>query len=161
LLYGARRNNNFDLYSIPATGGDEKRLTVSLAYDGNPDCSPDGKFIYFNSDRGGNQDIWRIPATGAGPDDSRAQRITKDESEDWFPHPSPNGNSLIFLSFQKGVLGHPRNQPVELREVRLQDSQLTVRTIKKLVGGQGTINANSWAPDSERFAYVRYVVTGK
>jgi hypothetical protein len=25
-----------------------------------------------------------------------------------------------------------------------------------LFGGQGTINVNSWAPDSRRFAFVRY-----
>ena len=25
-------------------------------------------------------------------------------------------------------------------------------------GGQGTINVNSWAPDSKRFAYVAYPV---
>jgi hypothetical protein len=30
------------------------------------------------------------------------------------------------------------------------------RTILKLFGGQGTINVNSWAPDSKHFAYVRY-----
>ena len=30
------------------------------------------------------------------------------------------------------------------------------RTILKIFGGQGTINVNSWAPDSKRFAYVRY-----
>lgn len=30
------------------------------------------------------------------------------------------------------------------------------RTIVELFGGQGTINVNSWSPDSEKFAYVSY-----
>jgi len=63
----AQRNGNFDLYRVPANGGDEVRLTVSPGYDDGPDFSPDGKWIYFNSDRGGSWDIWRIPPCGAGP----------------------------------------------------------------------------------------------
>ena len=31
-------------------------------------------------------------------------------------------------------------------------------TLAELFGGQGTINVNSWAPDSKRFAYVSYSV---
>jgi hypothetical protein len=34
-----------------------------------------------------------------------------------------------------------------------------IEVIGKLFGGQGTINVNSWSPDSRRFAFVRYEVT--
>ena len=30
------------------------------------------------------------------------------------------------------------------------------KTLLKLFGGQGTINVNSWAPDSKRIAFVSY-----
>jgi hypothetical protein len=30
------------------------------------------------------------------------------------------------------------------------------KVISSLFGGQGTINVNSWAPDSKRFAFVSY-----
>ena len=33
-----------------------------------------------------------------------------------------------------------------------------IETLVKLFGGQGTINVNSWAPDSRRFAFVSYEV---
>ena len=33
------------------------------------------------------------------------------------------------------------------------------RDLVAFFGGQGTINVNSWAPDSKRFAYVAYPVT--
>ena len=32
----------------------------------------------------------------------------------------------------------------------------TPTTLITLNGGQGTINVNSWSPDSEHFAYVSY-----
>ena len=61
------RNDNFDLYSIPATGGSETRLTTSAGYDDGPDFSPDGRWIYYNSDRSGSWDIWAFPPRVPAP----------------------------------------------------------------------------------------------
>lgn len=163
LVYCANRGGNFDLYSIAVNGGAERRLTSHPGYDDGPDYSPDGKWIYFNSDRSGSWDVWRIPAAGAGADDRAAERITSDEMEDWFPHPSPNGKWIVVVSFQKGTKGHPANQDVMLRLMPAPGKKGGVaapREIKRLFGGQGTINVNSWAPDSKRFAYVRYELSG-
>ena len=154
LAYCARRNDNFDLYAITTEGGEEKRLTTHPGYDDGPDYTPDGRWIWFNSDRAGTWDLWRIPATGAGENDKLAERITSDEREDWFPHPSPNGQWIVYLSFEKGTKGHPANQQVQLKLMHTRSRQ--GRVIKELFGGQGTINVNSWSPDSKRFAYVRY-----
>src|SRR5262249_38227713 len=121
--------------------------------------SPEGRWIYFNSDRSGSWDIWRIPAEGGGPRDAQAERITGDEQEDWFPHPSPDGMWLIFLSFPKGTKGHPRDRDVALRVLPLPGDRLermAIREVVRLVGGQGTINVNSWAPDGKKFAFVSY-----
>lgn len=159
LVYCARREGNFDIYSISVDGGTERRLTTSSGYDDGPEYSPDGRWIYFNSDRAGSWDIWRIPSEGAGAEDAKAERVTSDELEDWFPHPSPNGKWLVFLSFPKGTVGHPANQNVVLRTMRLPGAKLgraRIREIVRLFGGQGTINVGSWSPDSRRFAYVSY-----
>ena len=59
-----------------------------------PQYSPDGRWIYFLSDRAGNRDIWRMPADGAGPSDALAERITHDDRDDAAPHPSPDGKWL-------------------------------------------------------------------
>src|SRR5438128_2331463 len=115
LAYCAKREDNFDIYTIPAAGGEETRLTTSPGYDDGPDYSPDGKWIYFNSDRSGSWDIWRMPAAGAGPGDAKAERVTGDALEDWFPHPSPDGKWLLFLSYRQGTKGHPADQEVVLR----------------------------------------------
>ena len=156
----ARRDNNFDLFRVPAEGGEQQRLTVNAAYDDGPDYSPDGKWIYFNSDRSGSWDIWRMPAAGAGPGDSKAEQVTNDEREDWFPHCSPDGKWLVFLTFPKGTSGHNGRLNVELRMTPLPgaaiDHKSPISTLVKFFGGQGTINVNSWSPDSSRFAFVIY-----
>jgi Tol biopolymer transport system component len=163
LAYVANRGNKrYDLYRVPVGGGEEQRLTfIPAAYDG-PDYSPDGKWIYFNSDRGGGWNIWRMPAAGAGPDDAQAQRVTDDALEDWFPHPSPNGKLLLFLSFPAGTTGHDdRTARVQLRTIPMPGERIgaiTPKTIVEVTGGQGTVNVNSWSPDSTRFAYVTYQV---
>jgi Tol biopolymer transport system component len=159
LAYCARRDGNFDIYAIPVGGGEEQRLTSHAAYDDGPDYSPDGQWIYFNSDRSGSWDIWRIPSSGAGENDKHTERVTSDDFEDWFPHPSLDGRWIVFLSYAKGTKGHPPNQNVVIRKLRMRGKQATeITEVVRLFGGQGTINVNSWAPDSKRFAYVSYTL---
>ena len=157
-----RDGKQYDIYRVPAEGGAEQRLTVDPAQDDGPDYSPDGRWIYFNAQRGVGWNIWRMPADGAGPGDEKAQRVTSDNLEDWFPHPSPDGKSLLFLSFPAGTEGHnDRCLRVQLRLIPLPGERVESgrpRTVVETTGGQGTINVNSWSPDSRRFAFVSYDV---
>ena len=147
---------NYDIFRVPAAGGEPEQLDSNPAYDDGPDYSPDGKWIYFNSDRSGGWDLWRIPADGASPNDQKAKQITKDELEDWFPHPSPDGKWLVFLSFPAGTKTHNDKLPgVQLRMLPLAESA-RLQVLTTFFGGQGTINVNSWSPDSTRFAFVIY-----
>jgi TolB protein len=151
LAYCAQRNKEFDIYTIPVEGGEEKRLTTAEGLDDGPDYSPDGKYIYFNSERSGIMKIWRMHTDG-----SEQQQVTKDaEYADWFPHPSPDGKWLVFLSYDKSVRGHPANQDVVLRIMPLAGGR--PRVLATLFGGQGTINVPSWSPDSKRIAFVSYL----
>jgi TolB protein len=144
-----RRNGDFDVYAIPATGGEEKQLTTAKGLDDGPDYAPDASFIYFNSERTGQMQIWRMI-----PDGSAQEQITSDEFNNWFPHPSPDGKWIVFLSYGKEVSGHPENKDVTLRLMSLADRKITV--LAKLFGGQGTINVPSWSPDSKKLAFVSY-----
>jgi TolB protein len=71
------------------------------------------------------------------------------------PHLSPDGGYATYLSYPPGTIGHPANLDVQIHLVRLHDWSAHVLVIDVL-GGQGTLNVNSWAPDSDRFAYVSY-----
>ena len=59
------------------------------------------------------------------------------------------------ITFPAGTLGHPADLEVEVRVVSTQDWTTPLQRYP-LFGGQGTINVNSWAPDSTRFAFVAY-----
>jgi Tol biopolymer transport system component len=54
-----------DLATVGADGTGERFLTRDAAMDWNPVWSPDGRWIYFSSDRGGTMSLWRIPVEEA------------------------------------------------------------------------------------------------
>ncbi len=151
LAFVGERNGEFDIYSIPATGGEEKRLTTAKGLDDGPEYSPDGKYIYFNSERTGHMQIWRMKADG-----SEQEQVFSDDLNNWFPHISPNGQWMVFLTYGADVTGHPENKDVMLRLMSLGDKKITM--LAKLFGGQGTINVPSWSPDSKRLAFVSYLL---
>lgn len=149
LAFVGERNGNFDIYTIPFSGGNETRLTTAEGLDDGPEYSPDGKYIYFNSERTGHMQIWRMHADGSGQ-----EQITFDDSNDWFPHISPNSKWMVFLSYRSDVKGHPPNKDVQLRLRNMRSGKTAV--LVKLFGGQGTINVPSWSPDSKKIAFVSY-----
>ncbi len=151
LAYCAGRGGtSYDIYSVPVLGGSEQQLTSSPALDDGPDYTADGDWIYFNSARTTSMRIWRMR-----PDGREQEQVTFDEEYgDWFPHPSPDGRWLVFLSYDRAVQGHPPNQHVCLRMAPLHEGKPEV--LLRLFGGQGTINVPSWAPDSGSFAFVSY-----
>lgn len=153
LAYCAERNGNFDIYTIPFEGGEEKRLTDAPGLDDGPEYSPSGRHIWFNSVRTGLMQIWRMKADGS----DQTQMTFDTESNNWFPHVSPDGENVVFISYKKGDVApgdHPANKNIEIRLMDHTGGQFI--TIIKAFGGQGTLNVNSWAPDSERFAFVTY-----
>jgi hypothetical protein len=154
LAFAGERNGNLDIYTIPAEGGEETRLTTAEGIDDGPEYSPDGKYIYFNSGRSGTMQIWRMR-----PDGSEQEQVTEAGSDkagynNWFPHISPDGQRMVFLTYDKDVSGHPDNKDVMLRVMTLNDQKIAI--LAKLFGGQGTLDVPSWSPDSRRLGFVSY-----
>ena len=113
LVFTGQRNGIFDIYRVPAAGGEETQLTHTPGLDDGPEYTPDGKYIYFNSVRSGRMQIWRMQ-----PDGSAQEQLTDDEYNNWFPHVSPDGSQIIFVTYLVGEVepsDHPAAKRVYLR----------------------------------------------
>jgi len=141
-----------DVYSIGADGGEEVRLTADAGFNDGPEYAPNGEHIWFNSTRSGLMQCWRMNRDGSEP-----VQMTFTDRNNWFPHVSPDGEKVVYISYRKEDLKpaeHLPNLYVQLRMMNYDGSD--DRELLELFGGQGTINVNSWSPDSKRFAFVMY-----
>ena len=149
ILFTRPIHGALNIYSIPAAGGPETALTAGAGVSDDPDYSADGQWIYFNSDRAGGMQIWRMR-----PDGSHPEQVTFDDKRNWTAHPSPDGKSILILSYAADVSGHPANQDVTLRILNLADG--SIRDLVQIVGGAGSDNVPNWAPDGTHFAFVSF-----
>jgi Tol biopolymer transport system component len=144
-----------NVFTIPSAGGSDLQLTRDDFPDDGAEYSPDGEWIYFNSERArtrpGHAQLFRMRVDGTG-----AEQLTYDERVNWFPHPSPDGTRIAYVSFPPGTVGHPADVEVIVRVCALDGSN--VRDVRRLLGGQGTMNVPSWSPDGRRIALVEYPV---
>lgn len=143
----------WDIYTIPAEGGEEVRLTNAPGLNDGPEYSSDGKHIWFNSVRTGLMQVWRMDSDGK----NQMQMTFAEDMNSWFPHISPDGTKVVYVAYHKGDLEPGQHLPdlnVEIRLIPAVGGE--EKTLVKLFGGQGTMNVNSWSPDSTRFAFVSY-----
>jgi TolB protein len=151
LCYVAQRGTNiYNIYKLNVNGGKEVQLTFNKkGHVDGPEYSPDGKYIYYNANPTGTMQIWRMRPDGSSP-----EQITFDQYNSWFPHISPDGKWIVFISFPTDIdpNSHPSYQRVMLRLMPATGG--APRVIAWLYGGQGTLNAPSWSPDSKHVAFV-------
>lgn len=152
LAYCAERAGQYDIYTIAVAGGAETQLTDEPGLDDGPEYSPDGRHIWFNATRTGLMQVWRMEADGSNP-----THMVQEAANCWFPHISPDGAWVAYIAYGKDDVApgdHPPNKHVEIRLVPAEGG--ASRTIVRLFGGQGTMNVNSWSPDSRKLAFVSY-----
>jgi Tol biopolymer transport system component len=151
LAYCAERNGNFDIYTIPVDGGEEKRLTISDGLDDGPDYSSDGKYIYFNSYRTGHMQIWRMQSDGTNQEQLTLMII---QIGLHIHHLITNGSFISYMSDEKQ--NHLFGKHVQLKLMNIATKQIQVIT-PVFYGGQGTFNVPSWSSDEE-VAFVFYQI---
>lgn len=155
LAYCAERGGEWDVYTIDINGGEETRLTDAQGLNDGPEYSADGKYIWFNSVRTGRMQIWRMKADGS----DQTQMTFDEEMNSWFGHISPDMKKVVYIAYYAKDIEAGLHLPdlnVEIRMIPAEGGE--EKTLLKFFGGQGSMNVNSWAPDSNRFAYVSYSV---
>ncbi|MDT0319002.1 TolB family protein [Streptomyces millisiae] len=142
------------IHTVGLDGEDDVAVTTDPGPADGCAWTPDGEWIVFNteqfSDTPGHAQLARIR-----PDGTELEQLTFDERVNWFPHVAPTGDVAVYLSYPPGTTGHPADLPVELRLVTV-GAWREPTTLVALLGGQGTINVPSWAPDGSAFAFVDY-----
>lgn len=143
------------LMTMPANGGSPSAVVdTGPGHCDGPEYSPDGKWLYFNTEtftsQAGHAQIARVRVDGTG-----LERLLDSGTVDWFPHLSPDGRFASYIRFPSGTVGHPADLPVDVVVVSTSDWATPLHTWP-LFGGQGTLNVNSWSPGSNRFAFVAY-----
>jgi len=88
---------NPDIYVLDITSRQTKRLTTHRAIDTEGTWSPDGRYIYFTSDRAGGPQVYRISANGGTP-----ERVTFEGSYNARPRLSPDGTRLAMVHNDRG-----------------------------------------------------------
>ena len=147
-------DGSYDIWVQDLAGGAPRPLIVGPGVDDGPEYSPDGRHLYFNSTRSGAMALWRANADGSNP-----VQLTHDPARrDWFPHLSPDGKWIAYVSFGDDIVieDHPPNRAdVQLRLLPA-DGSAPPAVLTRLFGGQGTINVPSWSPDGRHVAFVSY-----
>ncbi len=152
VAFVAQRDSSkiYNIYKKAINGGAEVALTHNTkGHVDGPEYSPDGKYIYYNANPTGTMQIWRMK-----PDGSGKEQLTFDEYHNWFPHIAPDGKWICFISFPIEIdpASHPSYERVMLRLMPANGG--APKVIAYLYGGQGTLNVNSWSPDSKSIAFV-------
>ena len=85
-----------DIWSVPASGGDARRLTRFPGTESRPLFSPDGKWIAFAGDYDGQRALYRMPAEGGEP-----VRLTWNGGGATPVAWTPDGERIVFTSYMK------------------------------------------------------------
>jgi Tol biopolymer transport system component len=87
------RGKQEDVFIINTDGTDLRQLTDDPQKDRAPSWSPDGKRIYFYSERGDHYETWSIRPDGSGL--TQVTRTPRGVESSWFPRASPDGSRLL------------------------------------------------------------------
>jgi Tol biopolymer transport system component/tRNA A-37 threonylcarbamoyl transferase component Bud32 len=96
VFFTAGAGPNGDLWIVPASGGEARRLTSDLREVSAPVWTPDGRRIVFSSARAGSRTLWQMPVDGGEP-----EPLTTGSGDDDEPEISADGTRLIYANVKR------------------------------------------------------------
>lgn len=119
-----------DIYTIPVEGGQPLKITSDTYLNWNPVWSPDGKYLYFCSNRSGNTSIWRVPMKeSSGEARGSAEPIRTPATYNAHLSFSRDGKRLAFVQqLTTGRLRTVRFEPA--REAAVSEPKEILQTTK-------------------------------
>ncbi len=137
-----------EIATIPAGGGEPVVIARDAAMDWNPVWSPDGKYVYFGSDRGGHMNIWRVAVdeeTGAVSAEPEA-----------VPTPSTFVRHLSFSRDGKTLAYIRYETQSNLQSVAFDPEKLkTVGEVNMITRGNRQVSTPALSPNGENYV-LRY-----
>ena len=127
-------DGNLDIHVLDLSTRQTRRLTTHRAIDTEGSWSPDGRYIYFTSDRSGGPQVYRVPAAGGTP-----ERVTFEGSYNARPRLSPDGKRLAVVHLDRG------NYRIAVMDVRSKELLI-------VSAGQQD-ESPSFAPNSDTLIY--------
>ncbi len=141
--------NGYNVFVVPSTGGEPKRLTSGLAREYTPTFSPDGKSIYFSSTAGmkaASICLQRVPVEGGD-----AEVVLAEDQADvglMQPDVSPDGKYLAFGR----VSGFRSNWTIWMAKTATPKQRF------QLTAPETAMYAPRWSPDGTTIACTGYRV---
>ena len=127
-------DGNLDIHVLDLSTRQTRRLTTHRAIDTEGSWSPDGRYIYFTSDRSGGPQVYRVPAAGGTP-----ERVTFEGGYNARPRLSPDGKRLAMVHLDRG------NYRIAVMDVRSKE-------LLVVSAGQQD-ESPSFAPNSDTLIY--------
>jgi hypothetical protein len=142
-------------YTIPREGGSPSPSSSMAPLSSGSSATPTSmhapqEYVYYNAIIAGTMQVMRARRDGSGE-----EQLTFDQYNNWFPHVSPDGKWVVFISYPMDI---DPNAPPYYKKGMLRLMPLTKpggpRVIAYLYGGAGTLDAPCWSPESRFITFI-------
>jgi Tol biopolymer transport system component len=128
---------------FPVSGSAAVKVTSGTQSTESASISADRKWLFYDSDLGGNMDLYRMPLATGIP-----ERLTTDPSDDFAPEPSPDGREIAFHSWRGRGSRDIYVMPLDGGPVQ----RLTNTPLQEAIP--------IWSPDGNALAFIEFTTTG-